>query len=242
MNSDNIERHRRGPYRTRQRVPRQTIYSRKKKLSEVTSSSTDDTHEAIGTEGLSNLSDNLEYTSCEDATCVENCHERSLDLTSVADMDDSTSSETLVAPPYTSHQLINISDTERIPSSETSSELYEGSSISTETSHLLINSYMCRHHLTGQAREDLLKLLQIHLPKVNQLPPSLYTFNRKADHCRDITPDYHYYCPECFTLLPSTNDALCPNTSCNTTINKEPSKHFITVSIAEQLKILLSSK
>ena len=114
------------------------------------SSSTDETHKAIGTEGLSNLSDNLEYTSCEDATCVQSCHERSLDLTSDADMDDSTSSETLVAPPYTSHQLINISDTERIPTSETSSELYESSSISTETSHLLISSYVCRHHLTGK--------------------------------------------------------------------------------------------
>lgn len=245
MDSDTNERHRRGRYCTKQRVPRQTIHSRKKKLSRVTPSSTDNVHEATATTitaELANVSNDPESTSCGDATCVESCYERAMDLTSDADMNYPTDSVSLVDPPPISHQLINISDTENISSREATSKLYDGSSISTETSHLLISSYMCRHHLTGQAREDLLKLLQFHLPKENQLPPSLFTFNRKADHSSNITPDYHYYCSECYTLLPSENDILCPNKSCNTTINKESSKCFITVSIAEQLKILLSSK
>ena len=101
---------------------------------------------------------------------------------------------------------------------------------------------MCRHHLTGQAREDLLQLLRIHLPKTNQIPSSSYMFNKHTDHTRDIIPIYHYYCHECYSVLPSDDAIQCPNTSCNTIINKQCISFFITVPITDQLKILLSSK
>ena len=104
---------------------------------------------------------------------------------------------------------------------EASTKLCEGSSVSVECSHILISSYMCRHHLTGQAREDLLQLLRIHFPKTNQLPSSSCMFNKHADHTRDIIPIYHYYCHECYSLLPSDDTIQCPNASCNTTINKQ---------------------
>jgi len=120
--------------------------------------------------------------------------------------------------------------------------LYEQSSLSTEESHVLVNSYMCRHNLTGQAREDLLQLLQLHLPSTNHLSPSLYTFNKYTDHTRDIEPDYHYYCSVCYSLLPSSDTTHCPNTSCNNTIKKDDMNFFITVSVATQLKNLLESK
>lgn len=41
-----------------------------------------------------------------------------------------------------------------------SQPLYEGSSLSADTTHLLVSSYMCHHNLTGRAQEDLLRLLQ----------------------------------------------------------------------------------
>lgn len=149
-------------------------------------------------------------------------------------MDDSV----LATPHIAQHQLTDDSEA----NSEVTMKLYEGSSLSTEASHILISSYMCRHHLTRQAREDLLQLLQIHLPKENQLQSSLYTFYKLADHGRDITPDYHHYCSQCYTLLPSGSATVCPNQSCNAVVNKESSNFFITVSIADQLQILLSSK
>ena len=263
MNCDNSERRRRGPYRTKQRVPRQTVYSRKKKLAGVISSSSSDSYETYATAGQSNVLSSPEDTSCEDTTYVESCHERSSDsilLASDSNMDDSVSAtpptseqltdnddemnneasndSVLVTPP-TSEQLANNDDE---MNNEASTKLYEGSSLSVECSHILISSYMCRHHLTGQAREDLLQLLRIHLPKTNQLPSSSYMFNKHADHTRDIIPIYHYYCHKCYSVLPSDDTIQCPNTSCNTIINKQCISFFITVPIADQLKILLSSK
>ena len=240
MDGDNSKGRRRGPYRTKQRVPRQTIYSRRKKLARVISSSNSDSQPEVTAEAARQLiiSSNPEYTNCEDATCVENFHEHSLDSTLLAfdsDMDDSV----LLATPPTAQQLADI-DPE--VNSEVSTKLYEGSSLSTEGSRILISSYMCRHHLTGQACEDLLQLLRIHLPKNNQLSSSLYTFHKHTDHTRDVMPDYHYYCHECCSLLPSDDAIQCPNTSCNTIIKKECINFFITVPIADQLKILLSSK
>ena len=86
-----------------------------------------------------------------------------------------------------------------------------------------LSSYMCRHHLTRQAQEDLLKLFHIHLPQNNQLSSSLYTFQKQVSYQEDIelVPSYHYYCSQCFTILPSYNTSQCPNQSCNMTIIHE---------------------
>ena len=54
---------------------------------------------------------------------------------------------------------------------------YEGS---TDTSDMLVSSYMCHHHLTGQAREDLLQLSQLFLPNNHNLPSSLYILNKQT--------------------------------------------------------------
>lgn len=97
-----------------------------------------------------------------------------------------------------------------------SKQLYEGSLLSTENSLLLINSYMCHHNLSGQAREDLLELLRRHLPKENQLLPSLY-LAQKANQM-DIAIKYHHYCPHCHVLLQECA-TLCPNEHCKIAIN-----------------------
>ena len=103
---------------------------------------------------------------------------------------------------------------------------------------------MCRHHLTGQAQEDLLQLLQLHLPKKNELPSSLYLFEKLRSGQTDIQiiPTYHHYCPQCYTAIPNSTTTKCPNALCSVEISYESSPYFITVPIADQLKTFLSSK
>ena len=120
-----------------------------------------------------------------------------------------------------------------------SKQLYEGSLLSTEKSLLVINSYMCHHNLSGQAREDLLELLRLHLPKENQLPPSLYLAQKANQIDHDIVTKYHHYCPHCYILIQECT-TLCPNEHCKIAINFESSPYFITISIVDQLKVLLS--
>ena len=57
-------------------------------------------------------------------------------------------------------------------------KLYPGSVLSLTMSHLLISTYMYRHHLPAQAEEDFLQLLQFHAPVDNLLPTSLYAFQK----------------------------------------------------------------
>lgn len=102
---------------------------------------------------------------------------------------------------------------------------------------------MCRHHLTGQAREDLLQLLRLHLPNENQLPSSMYLFQKQSNQ-NDITSTltYHHYCPQCYTAIPNSATIKCPNALCSVEVTYESSPYFITVSVADQLKTVLSSK
>ena len=55
---------------------------------------------------------------------------------------------------------------------------FPGSSLPVDTSNMLFHSYMCHHHLT-QAKINLLQLLQMQLPENNEVPPSLYKFEKK---------------------------------------------------------------
>ena len=121
-------------------------------------------------------------------------------------------------------------------------KLFAGSVLSLTMSHLLISSYMCRHHLSTQAQEDLLQLLQLHIPVDNLLPTSLYAF-RKMSTSRlsdtvSLEPVYHSYCQRCYTVV-SDCATTCPNPCCMASLCVQSTPSFITVSIAEQLKALL---
>ena len=92
MDNADSGRRRQGPYRTRQRVPRQTIYSRKKKLPTLISFAGNNLHV-----GQLSVSTSPECTSCEnDTTVIESYHKR----TSDSDMENSE-----IAMPLTLHQL-----------------------------------------------------------------------------------------------------------------------------------------
>ena len=119
-------------------------------------------------------------------------------------------------------------------------KLFPGSGLSLTMSHLLISSYMCRHHLSTQAQEDLLQLLQLHIPADNLLPTSLYAFRKLSSSSATVNlePVYHSYCQRCCTLV-SDCTTTCPNPCCAAAMCAQSTPSFITVSISEQLKILV---
>lgn len=233
MDSGNDKRNSRGIYRTKVRVPRQTIYSRKQRKQKLATS-----------EVATSDSRNHSKSQCSENTAVlpkplaEDSASQSIDSFSneenaILMLDES--SQCACIP--TDQNSAMTSDQNR---DAASTMLYEGSQLSTENSLLLLNSYMCRHHLTRQAREDLLELVRLHLPKKNKLPSSLYLFQKTSDQIDAVVPNYHHYCPECYTLLQDSTTTLCSNECCKTTINFESSPYFITVSIANQLNTMLS--
>ena len=119
-------------------------------------------------------------------------------------------------------------------------KLFSNSGLSLTMSHLLISSYMSRHHLSTQAQEDLLQLLQLLLPADSLLPSSLYAFRKISSSSRttSLEPLYHSYCQSCYTIV-SEHTEIWPNPSCEASMCVQSPSSFITVSVAEQLKTLL---
>ena len=225
MDGGGGEKPRRGAYRTETVIPRQTAHSKKKKIdSEIRLNSVDDLQARITPAEQSNTEDNFENNVSAEVS---------------EQLDEEIS--LAVTPSCSCVELPDDVTEQATREGVVPSLLYEGASISTDTSHLLVNSYMCRHHLTGKAREDLLQLLHLFLPNKNNLPSSLYTLNKQADHTMDITPDFHYFCTHCHSILPDNKASMCPNQSCNMTLDNSKN-FFITLSVAKQLKVLLKSK
>jgi len=211
-----------GIYRNKGKVPRQTLYNRKKKLLSLRGSTNIVTG---GTESASTQTYEL-LTPGESSLHGE-------ESATTADIEINTTFQDA------SDQGSTVDTTNLVPEVP----LYEGSLLSTGSSHLLLKSFMCRHHLTGQAQEDLLQLVQLHLPKENKLPSSRYLFQKQTnqlEHTELCT--YHHYCPQCFTTIPNSATTECQNTFCSLEVQFDTSPYFITVSISDQLKTLLSSK
>ena len=210
----------RGPYRCREQIPRQTVHNRKRrKLMETAQQHLETTDLENGCQNISNSSGDTGLpTFDENIDDASSLHEYEAE-------DDNASSFSQNESPLS------------IP------KLFPGSMLSSTTSHLLISSYMCRHHLSNQAQEDLLQLLQLHIPSNNLLPSSMYAFRKMSVSSNniDLEPIAHFYCQRCYTIL--SEDAMtCPNQCCATSMCPQSTPSFITLSIADQLKILLERK
>ena len=105
-----------------------------------------------------------------------------------------------------------------------------------------MSSYVCHHQLTSKAQEDLLWLLQLHVPRENLLPSSLYAFCKMSglSDTTSLEPIVHTYCQTCYTVL-SDYTVTCPNQCCSTSC-PQSTQTFITLSVGEQLKVLLECK
>ena len=156
-------------YRTKARTPRQTVYNRKKKLAKGKSLSDVDAHvDAAGTNLLSTSNtENSSETHIRDLIS-EDTSEGITDFSNDTETPFSDYSE--INSTTLSNHNVPVDDESKEEESTAALMLYEGCSLTTESSLLLLNSYVSHHNLTQQACQDLLQLLRLHLPKENAMP------------------------------------------------------------------------
>ena len=144
-----------------------------------------------------------------------------------------------------SGEHVQCEDDEQEPSSVTFSTkhpvtLYDGSSLTTSSSTVLIMKYKMRHNLTEDALADLLQLIKLHCPMPNQCPSSVYQFKK---HFPDLQYPIimHYFCTRCLHAVANvTESRICSNAQCGTDLSEPTSvSSFIEVPLDCQLKVLL---
>ena len=224
----------RGIYRRKSRVQWQTLYSRKKLLSKSATTS-----DLLSTEAVQAESELSRSNSCATSTASHNNDSYG----------ETVETETTVINADCLPKCNDSQSSDQLMVAANQPRLYEGLSLSINTSTLMLKSYMCRHHLTGLAKEDLLQLLKLHLPKENKLPSSMHLFQNQvipqidqSEVQAEVTSTHHHYCPKCLTALTDSDATNCPNSLCDVEITFESSPYFLTVSIADQLKTFFSSK
>ncbi len=136
-------------------------------------------------------------------------------------------------------------DTSTSPDNQVEIEqcLFPGSSLTVKASNSVLQTYMCRHYLTHQAKADLLRIMQIFLPDA-RIPSSLHAFEKHVSSPNSSSPEVseHHYCPGCKTILSNPLASECPQEKCKIGLVCDKTPYFITVSIAGQLKCLLNRK
>lgn len=138
-------------YRMKDQVPQQTVYSRKKKLLSGNPSSTkDNCLEVAGSLLSENTTDYHENNQSESI-------QYEFPNTETSYLDIAACTHSPIQFPTSKDDVVT---SQRDFMDRTVISLYEGSAVSVQESHLLLSSYMCGHHLTRQACEDLLELLK----------------------------------------------------------------------------------
>jgi len=102
-------------------------------------------------------------------------------------------------------------------------------------------SFIIRHNITDIGLEDLLSLINCHLPM--KVYKSKYLFLKKFPKAANIVT--HFYCINCSTLLDFVRKSInteCPD--CHKKYNKKEMQHdgkfFIQLSLKEQLSNVVS--
>ena len=232
----------RGPYRCNVRTPRQTMHNRKRRKLMETST---DGAAAENFQQLQDIAADLDGAAAGNFKHPLETADNENTCQNVSDTSDDVGLPTLDSSGLFAFEAKKDDETlsslqpESLPNIHVP-KLFAGSVLSLTMSHLLISSYMCRHHLSTQAQEDLLQLLQLHMPVDNLLPTSLYAFRKMSSSSGTVSlePVYHSYCQRCYTVV-SDCATTCPNPCCVASLCVQSTPSFITVSIAEQLKILL---
>ncbi len=129
------------------------------------------------------------------------------------------------------------------------SKLFEDAVVTDASSEMAITTFISRHHLTETAQGDLLDLVRLHMPSHGKSVASSVCTLRKYSAINPVAAQcaFHYLCPQCFCSLPDKNHDVCPNASCKLSLYDDEDEaivlpHFLTVSISEQLQIILKSK
>ena len=146
----------RGEYRNRRRPARQTVHNRKKKRESVLAESLFQAAQSDETVTAVELQDDHDDSHLQ----TEFEAETNTPIQSAADND--------------SHP---VQTTSTVAGSSTEDDSH---CLPINTGHLVISSFISRHHLSLQAQEDLLSLLNLpsHRRVDSPLPTSLYLFNK----------------------------------------------------------------
>lgn len=118
--------------------------------------------------------------------------------------------------------------------------LYPGAVLTKEESDLLIMEYCIRHNISDVGLEELLLLLNSHLPE--KLKPSKYKYLQNFPKIANM--NIFYYCPTCFELLNFNNTGLSTCVQCQKEFLQKSLKrnenYFVYIPLKEQLSDLLS--
>lgn len=110
-----------------------------------------------------------------------------------------------------------------------SQPLYNGSAINADTSWCTVMHCAVKNKLPYSALESIIDLIQVHCPKPNMFPTSLYKlkthFNYVLHGCT-----YLKYCDNCMAEV----DGVCPNAAC--TRVKAKISYYALLPIKERLK------
>ena len=120
--------------------------------------------------------------------------------------------------------------------------LYEGASITENTSYLLIRKFIFKHKLTGTALTDLLKFIEVHCLRSNHCCPSPYFLKKDIDMNHESSGSicYHEYCTQCFDEIQDDEATGCQN--CQITFEEIPNSYFIQLNIKNQLQCLFQGR
>ena len=114
--------------------------------------------------------------------------------------------------------------------------IYPGSRLTIGISALLVMAVVIRHSLTGQALNDILKLIWLHCLGSSEFLRSINEL--KKCFCDISSPmTFHWYCSFCFMLVDKNKEKCCPNSFCRKDFTVSGSlTFFVEVPIVQQIK------
>ena len=117
-----------------------------------------------------------------------------------------------------------------------STPIYPGSRLTIGISALLVMAVVIRHSLTGQALNDILKLIWLHCLASSEFLRSINKL--KKCFCDISSPmTFHWHCSYCFMLVDKNKENCCPNSFCRKDFTASGSlTFFVEVPIVQQIK------
>ena len=119
--------------------------------------------------------------------------------------------------------------------------IYPGSHLTVGISALLVMAVVLRHSLTGQALNDILKLIWLHCLGSSEFLRSINTLKRCFFNLSSPLT-FHWYCSYCFMLVDKNNlEKFCPNSFCRKDFSVSGSlSFFVEVPIMDHMRKLFS--
>ena len=78
--------------------------------------------------------------------------------------------------------------------------IYEGAPLTIRESNTIIFTLIANHCIAGSLLSDILKILEMHCPKPNYCPKSLYLFRKYFSNHKTVI-EKKFYCKFCMFLL-----------------------------------------